>query len=311
LKIIVTGATGFIGGRFVKRMFNETDCELYSLERLSSFRVTDQSRYKQLFHDLRAEVPTQLVEQVKDADYIVHLAGDVSGVKSLADPVLTVDTNVTGTFNMLELARKISNLRKFIFISTGEVVGAVPMHHSLDESAPLHPSNPYAASKAAAEALVNAYHVSYGVPTVIIRSMNVFGPKQQQARFIPMTLKSLLNKQVVSCHVGANGVIGSRNWLHVDKFVDAIKRAVDPTYCFQDGGVYHVVGPERNNLEIINSLARAINLTFVVNPIVPGASHDLRYALCDTKLGYDFSHDFEATLAETARWYASHLETLA
>lgn len=297
-KILITGATSFIGSKFLSRLL-KTDYEICSLERLPR-RHEEVGRLKIFYHDLRAEVPEHVVKGARGADVLVHLAADVSGIKSLADPRLSVETNVVGTFNTLELARKL-NLRRFIYVSTGEVVGSAPFPFFLDERAPLRPSNPYAAAKAAAEALVNAYRVSFGVPALVVRSMNVFGPGQQLTRFVPMVSDALCKKQRIKCHVGRDGTVGSRCWLHVDKLVGALMRAVDPRHNYHVGEIYHVVGPERTNEEIIRSLAGALNLDFQLEKVVPGPSHDLRYALKDTKLDYQFEDDFEDTLAATAR----------
>jgi dTDP-glucose 4,6-dehydratase len=302
-KILLTGATSFIGKRFLEDVLALTDWAVYSLERRYQ---PNQDRVQRFYHDLRAEVPVQIVNQIQDADYLVHLAADVSGIKSLADPVLTVTTNVVGTYHTLELARKL-NLKKFVYVSTGEAVGSAPFPMYLAEDAPLRPSNPYAASKAAAEALVNSYQVSFNLPTMIIRVMNVFGPGQQLIRFVPTVLKNLLEKAIIKCHVGPDGRCGSRSWLHVEKVSETFLRLLENGKL---GEIYHVVGPERSNLDIILGLAKALNVSFCAKNVVPGPSHDLRYALKDTKLGLDFSTDFDQTLVDTARWYDAHREAL-
>ena len=298
-KILLTGATSYIGGKFVEAVLEQTDWEIYSLERLPV--RSDEPRLRRFYHDLRAEIPAQLAERVKDVDYLVHFAADVSGAKSVIDPVMTVTTNVVGTYHTLELARKL-NLKKFMQISTGEVVGSVPAPVCLAEDAALYPSNPYASSKAAAEMLVHCYQLSYDLPAMIVRSMNVFGPRQGFNRFLPVAIRKLLNDQMIDCHVGEDGVSGSRNWVRVDHFVNSLIRLLDIGAV---GEVYHVIGPERNNEQIIEILGAALGVTPKINKIVPGMSHDLRYALRDTKLGFTFEC-LEADLAETAWWYAEN-----
>jgi dTDP-glucose 4,6-dehydratase len=301
-KIIVTGATSFIGSKFVEDVLWHTDWELYCLTRLNSRLLPVSSRVHQIYHDLLAEVPSHVVNQVKDATYLVHFAADVSGIKSLSDPRLSVTTNVVGTYNTLELARKL-NLEKFVHISTGEAVGSAPFPFFLDEKAPLRPSNPYAASKAAAEVLVNSYRVSFAVPAIIVRSMNVFGPGQSTDRFVPAVVRDLIRGNKIKCHVDRLGNSGSRCWLHVDVFSSVLLQNV-----LEDGLVgetYHVVGPERNNWSVIDLLARALHLDYTVENVVPGPSHDLRYALKDTKFGYDFSAGLDEALASTARSLSS------
>lgn len=304
-KIVVTGATGFIGSHFVSEVLDRTDWGILSIERIGRRNARDY--VKVLRHDLRAEIPESIVKQVKDASYIIHFAGDVSGMKSLANPELTVTTNVVGTFNVLELARKIGALEKFIFISTGEVVGQTPNPETRAEDTALHPSNPYSASKAAGEALVNSYKVSFGVPTTIVRLMNVFGPGQSTARFVPMVLKQMIEGQTVTCHVDTNGVPGSRNWMHVDSVSDVLLKIVRD----HPDGIYHLVGPQRTNLEIIQTLAKALSITPKIQNDVPGPSHDHRYALRDSKLGFDFETSFDRNLISVAHWYNEHREALA
>lgn len=298
-KILVTGATSFIGSWFCSHVLMNTDWDIYSIERLP-VRHREASRFEIFHHDVRSEVPDWIVQRVQDADYLVHLAADVSGVKSLADPELSVTTNVVGTFNVLELARKLPHLKKFVQVSTGEVVGAMPFPFFAAEDAPLRPSNPYAASKAAAEALVNAYQVSFGVPAVIVRSMNVFGPGQSVDRFVSGVIRALKTGQTIKCHVGPEGV-GSRCWLHVNRFVKVLARLVEEG---QPGEIYHVVGPERTNKDVIEILANALKVNYGVDYVQAGASHDLRYALKNGKLpelDFGFEQNTDDDLADTAR----------
>ncbi|MHB8501512.1 MAG: NAD-dependent epimerase/dehydratase family protein [Candidatus Acidiferrales bacterium] len=297
IKIIVTGRTSFIGRHFVNDVLKNTDWEIYSLERLP-VRPSVSTRVIPLFHDLRSEVPDWILNRVAGAHYLIHFAADVSGIKSLADPELSVTTNVLGTFNVLELARRI-RIKKFVQVSTGEVVGTMPFPFFADESAPLRPSNPYAASKAAAEALVNAYRVSFYVPSIIVRSMNVFGPGQSLDRFVPQVIDKLRKGQKITCHVGPDGTVGSRCWLHVDKFVSTLMAELIEHG--QPGEIYHVVGPEYTNEDVIDILAQAIGLDYEIDYVQAGPSHDLRYALRDTKLGNMFQfYNIDKDLRETA-----------
>jgi dTDP-glucose 4,6-dehydratase len=303
MKIVLTGATGFVGSRFYTEVLGHTTWDVFSLERLPSKLSSSHIQRllsKTLYHDLRSGVPETIFKQVRDANYLVHFAGDVSGIKSLAHPVQTVETNVLSAFNTLELARKMPALEKFIYISSGEAVGSAKEGETLAEDAPLHPSNPYAASKAAGEALVNAYRVSLGVPGVVVRLMNVFGPGQSDDRFVPMVLKSLIEGREVVCHIDSKGRPGSRNWIHNDLVAKSLLGLIQECRISE---TYHLVGPQRTNREIINVLASALSLTPNVKEVVPGPSHDHRYALRNTKISWDFETGFEQTLVSTAHWY--------
>jgi dTDP-glucose 4,6-dehydratase len=300
VKLLVTGRTSFIGRHLISELLKTVDCEVYSIERLP-VRPNLSTRVTPLFHDLRSEVPDWLAKRVQDADYLVHLAADVSGIKSLSDPGLSVQTNVVGTLNVLELARKLPNLKRLVYVSTGEVVGAMPFPFFADEKAPLRPSNPYAASKAVAEVLVNAYRVSFGVPGVIVRSMNVFGVGQSLDRFVPMVIDKLKKGQSITCHVGQDGTVGSRCWLHVNRFVKVLARLMEEA---EVGQTYHVVGPERTNEDVIDVLAHALGVHQELGYVKAGPSHDLRYALKNGKLpelDFGFEAQTDDDLADTAR----------
>jgi dTDP-glucose 4,6-dehydratase len=283
-KILLTGATSFVGRHLMQDLYKDTNWQIYSLERLPKeprFYFDSDGRITVIHHDLRAAIPDRIVEQVWDVDYIVHLAAEVSAAKSLSDPQSTVDTNVVGTYNMLELARKTKS-KRFVYVSTGEVLGPVPFPFRLDESKPLRPTTPYAASKAAGEALVNAYHVSYGVPTIVVRPMNMFGELQTHG-FVLSTIQNLLKGRTIKCHVDATGRCDSRNWMYVDKFNSVLRWLLENS---KEGETYHVVGPERDNLEIIEDLAHALNKTpFIENVPTPG---EHRYVLEDTKIMIDW-----------------------
>jgi dTDP-glucose 4,6-dehydratase len=305
-KILVTGANGFIGRRLVQRLLCDHGVSVLELVRspgatqsLSNIAKTDVN------HDLRAPVPDRIIERLQDVTHVVHAAAVVSGVTSLADPVTTVTTNVVGTYHMLEAVRKIRTLKKFLFISTGEVVGHISDGEA-DESAPLRPSNPYSASKAAGEELCRAYKKCFGVPAVTVRLMNVFGYEQDAPRFLPLACNRIMSGLPALCHVDGLGRPGSRNWMPVgecSKLVSGLlldEKAVDD--------VYHIVGPELDNAEVVHALASGLEaVAYEVKAIRAPASHDLRYALRDTKSAGEYSFmDKEyvrLSLGSEARYY--------
>ena len=150
MKILITGMTGFTGARLAKHILESTDWEIYSLERITS--RPDQlgfssPRIHRLYHDFRTELPERLLKILEGVDYIAHVGAEVHGLRSLENPELFVQTNVMGTFNILEVARHIRP-KKFIYLSSAEAVGATSTE-SLEEDAVMKPSNPYAAAKAA------------------------------------------------------------------------------------------------------------------------------------------------------------------
>lgn len=299
MKVLVTGATSFVGRSLIKRLLEDTEWDVVALLRPPRREVARSTRLRHVYHDLRAPFTAALRDEIGHGATVVHAGAEVSAIRSLTDPVAFSQTNVLGTFHTLEASRALRAPR-FIYVSTGEAVGAAAPGQYLAEDAPLRPSNPYAASKAAGEELVRAYHRSFGVPGVIVRSMNLFGPAQGLERFIPYVVKQVKTNQPVVCHVDRQGRPGSRNWLHVGHFTNVLRAMAQEG---QPGETYHVVGPERTNREVIELVGTALDLEPKIVCREPGPSHDMRYALKDTKLGLDFSADFTQLVLETARWY--------
>lgn len=297
-RVLLTGATGFLGDHLTDHILRDTDWEIVAFAR-NPRKGVQLSRVTWLKHDLLDPVPEWLIQKVGKIDYIVHAGAEVSGINSIVDPVKSVRTNVYGTFHLLETARKLKP-KSFIYVSTGEAVGATNEPDGLSEDAPLKPSNPYAASKAAGEELVRVYVKSYGVPAAIVRSMNLFGERQSLDRFIPMIATKMLRHEPITCHVAPNGMPGSRNWLPIETFVAWLVDVLDLAV---PGGVYHLVGPERNNLQIIHLVSSALDAEPKIETRVPGATHDIRYALKNTKLNLTWHGEFEKAVFAAARWY--------
>lgn len=298
MKVAITGTTGFVGGRILKNLiFNNVRCR--SIERNASGNDV-------ICHDLMAPFPERAFNRLVDTDVFIHAAGNVSGAASLRHPRATVTDNLISTFNVLELARSLPKLKKFIYISTGEAVGAVPEGVSYDETATLHPSNPYSASKAAAEELCRAYRLNFGVPVIVVRSMNLFGPGQSKSRYVPKVIKALLRGDIIPCHVGKDGRPGSRNWLHISDFISDLRYVAHEDNADE---IYHVVGPERTNQQVIDVLAKALRIVPKVEYVVAPDSHDMRYALCSRFVPKRFD-TIDGDLAATAWWYANNTEAL-
>lgn len=309
-KILITGMTGFAGSHLAHYVLDNTDWEIYSLERLSSrLGQIESPRIHKLCHDFRAELPDRLLKSLEGIDYIIHNGAEVHGLKSVENPELYVHTNVMGTFNLLEAARKLKP-KKFIYVSSAEAVGGAPIGKCWDENATLKPSNPYAASKAIGEMLVRAYHISFNVPALSVRMMNVFGERQDTSKFLPATIKKVLSGETVVCHVDNSGISGSRHWIYVGELIMAFFNLF---IWGSPGETYHVVGPEISNLEIIRTVASVLGVkSCSVDFAQPGPSHDMRYSIQDTKLStiaYDPSNT-EYEMRKTIAWYKEHPEWL-
>jgi dTDP-glucose 4,6-dehydratase len=312
-KILLTGATGFTGARLAKHLLENTDWEIFSLERISVRPnqlgdLASSPRIHRIYHDFRAELPERILKQLEGVDYIVHNGAEVHGLRSLENPELFVHTNVMGTFNMLEAARHIKP-KAFLYVSSAEAVGAAPTG-SLKENCTLKPSNPYAAAKAAGEMLARTYYRSFDVPAMTVRTMNIFGEQQDTSKFLPATIKKVLNGETVTCHVDANGKSGSRHWIYVGELVKAMHTLL---CCGWPGEVYHVVGPEIDNLEVIRTVASTLLVKMCdLQFQQPGPSHDMRYSIQDTKLNGDFYNTIDTLkdMRSTVKWYQENPQWL-
>lgn len=325
-RILVTGSAGFIGAHFVEHLIAKTDWHIIGLDsfrhRGDSQRVyQDPKRYEVFTHDLTTPISTRLRYKVSDVDYIVNVASESHVDRSITDPVPFVQNNVNLALNMLELARELKP-KAFVQVSTDEVCGpALDGVNHAEWSTPL-PSNPYAASKAAQEAIAQGYWRTYGVPVIITRTMNNFGERQDTEKFIPMLIKRIQRGETCVIH-GSPGNIGSRKYLHARNHADAILfilKNIAPIQ-YNEGvdrpDMFNVVGDvEKNNLEmaelVADMLRKALKYDLVeFHKARPG--HDRRYSLDGSKLksfGWVPPVDFETSLRKTIEWSLNHPEWL-
>lgn len=283
MKVLLTGATGFIGSKIVEEQLALGN-EVLSLERINPRNPLGvfRSSVQPIYHDFQAPLPPRLIAKLEDVDSIIHCGAEVHGLRSLENPELFVRANVLGTYHLLLAARWIKKLQRFVYVSSAEAVGSCSAPDSCDEDATLKPSNPYAAAKASGELLCRSFRESFGVPTIVVRTMNVFGERQDTGKFIPATIKKILAGEWVTIHVGPDGHSGSRQWIHVKDCAQAIAFVSAQGWV---GQTYHIVGPEKSNQEIVCAVARFLNVPLRQNLAVPGRSHDMRYNIVDNKLG--------------------------
>ncbi|MCL6581178.1 MAG: dTDP-glucose 4,6-dehydratase, partial [Firmicutes bacterium] len=244
-------------------------------------------------------------ELVAEADAVVNFAAESHVDRSIADPTAFLRTNVLGTQVLLDAARE-ARVGVFVQVSTDEVYGSLGPEGRFTETSPLAPSSPYSASKAAADLLALAYHRTYGLPVVVTRSSNNFGPRQYPEKLIPVLVLRALEDRPLPLYGDGTNV---RDWLYVEDNCRAIGLALRRG---RPGEVYNVgAGEERSNLEVARAVLKALGkpeslITFV--PDRPG--HDFRYALDVAKarreLGWEPRWRFDDALAVTVDWYARH-----
>lgn len=310
-KILLTGRSGFVGHHLTLSLLQH-NYDVISLDRSPQYGyiltngLASTISVTSVQHDFRAFLPDRILKTCEGVDYIIHNGATVHGLRSLEDPELFVHTNVMGTFNMLEAARVLKP-KKFLYVSSAEAVGSAPSTvKSWDEEVTLHPSNPYAAAKGAGELLCQSYMASFGVPCAIVRTMNIFGEYQDTSKFVPMVIKKILNDEEVICHT-KDGVSGSRHWIYVKTLVDAMIQLLQS----DKTGIYHIVGSELSNLEVIRLIERGLDQKANLIFKEPGKTHDMRYSIRDTKLNnYPEISNTELDLIKTAIAYKHNQEWL-
>lgn len=328
MRCLITGCNGFVGFHLVQEIMKTTDWEIVSLERLSNrtpnidregktagvapSRVLpiESPRYTRVYHDFRAPLTDIVLEDIGPIDYIVHNGAEVHAIRSLTDPRSFVESNAVGVFNMLEAARKLQ-VKKFIYTSSAETLGLAPNKTSHSDDAALNPSNPYSAAKAAGEMLCRSYFKSFKVPTIIIRTMNLFGQTQDVTKFVPMAIKKGMTGEVLKIHKRGSE-IGSRQWIHVSNYVDALLFLLRNGV---SGESYNIAGLELNNLMLVKSLNKLLpyqnRIQFELTEAPP--THDIRYNISDQKiraLGWKAPNSWYNTFRDTVQSYLEHPEWL-
>lgn len=304
-RILVTGGAGFIAHHLVYYLLRNTDWEVVVLDRLdysgnlnrlhevvSSYDTDTQKRVQVVFHDLKAELNPQIVNNIGKVDYIAHLAAGSHVDRSILYPMEFVYDNVIGTANILNYVRDLPDLKKFIYFSTDEVFGPAPTGVKFKEYDRYNSTNPYSASKAAAEELVVAWQNTYNIPAIITHTMNVFGERQHPEKFIPMCINKVRNGEIVTIHSNKERTVaGSRHYIHAYDVADAlyflltrdIKLTPTDEYAVAKIEKYNIVGAEElSNLELAQMIAdiQSKELKYeMVDFHSSRPGHDLRYSL--------------------------------
>jgi dTDP-glucose 4,6-dehydratase len=304
MRILVTGGAGFIGSNFVHYMLQR-----YPKDQIV---VLDALTYAGNLNNLKTAMKKiefikgdicdrKLVGKVtKEVDVVINFAAESHVDRSIAEPEPFLTTNVLGTQVLLEAARRFDH-EKFVQISTDEVYGSVA-EGSFKEWDLLRPSSPYATSKAAADMLAHSYFVTYGLPVLITRSTNNFGPYQHPEKLIPKLIVNAMSDKPLPIYGAGKNV---RDWLYVIDNCEAIDLVLRKG---KSGEIYNVgAGNEKMNLELANLILKELgkpkSLIKFVNDR-PG--HDLRYSLnCDKirKLGWRAKTSFEGKIRRTIKWY--------
>lgn len=321
MRILITGAAGFAGSHIAEEMIDQghevvsLDCLTYAgrLDRLAHL-PTD--KVKSVWCDFSAPISDGVLKEIGPVSFIIHNGAESHVMRSFENPRIFVQSNIIGTLNVLEAARKLQPY-KFIYVSTDEVMGPA-VEIPFKESDPLKPTNPYAATKAGGEFLAHAYFRSFGLPVIISRTMNMFGERQHPEKCVPLMVKRVLDGQSILVHgnketfeQGVAWTSGSRYWLHARNQANALYFLLENG---EAGEKYHIGGEHHTNLCIAEKIADALYKEVHIEWTEPlGPIHDFSYALDDSKIrsmGWRPPLDFETSLRRTVQWTADHPEWL-
>jgi len=313
MRILVTGGLGFIGSNFIRFMLDEgRDIKIINLDKMSYGsnpknlkEYENEPRYKFVRGDI-AEYDL-VGKLVKDVDAIVNIAAETHVDRSIANPEEFLKSNTIGVFNLLEAIRRANRQARFIQVSTDEVYGDI-LEGSFRENDRLMPSNPYSASKAAADMFCLAYHRTYGLDIIVTRCTNNFGPYQFPEKLIPKTIiRASLNLKVPVYGSGGN----IRDWIYVLDHCDALMKVL---FHGKSGEIYNISARnEFQNIQIVKKILEIMDkpedlIEFVDDR--PG--HDQRYSLDSSKIRNELrwapKYSFEEALEETVNWYLNNEE---
>ena len=315
-QVLVTGGAGFIGSNFVRHaLATHRDWRITTLDKLTyagrieSLRdVMDDPRHT----FVRGDICDQVVSAplVERADIVVHFAAETHVDRSISAAGEFIRTDVIGTFTLLEAARKAPHLRRFVQISTDEVYGSVA-EGSSRETDELRPRNPYSASKAAADRLAYSYFATYGVPVIITRASNNYGPYQFPEKIIPLFVTNAIDGLSLPLYGDGGNV---RDWLHVDDHCRALQRLIEHGV---SGETYNVGGGnEIRNVDLTHGILDGVGRPrSLVQPVKDRPGHDRRYSLDTTKaraLGWaptvPFADGLRATIKEEDATFKAYYE---
>jgi dTDP-glucose 4,6-dehydratase len=326
VKIVLTGGCGFIGHHFAEYIHKNTDWEIIIFDKLTYASMgLNRLRNNKLYYSERVKIYTidlcnDIAEGIKkeignDIDYIVHMAAETHVDNSIEEPTKIIQNNVNSTLFLLEWARTLPALKIFFYFSTDEVFGPALGETLYKEWDRHRPTNPYSASKSAAENICIAYENTYKVPLMIVNVMNAFGERQHVEKFIPLCIKKIMNDEKIYIHSYPDKIqSGTRFYIHAQNIASAV------LYLITNGKIgekYNISGEkEVSNLDLAQKIAQIMGKTLNYEMVDFHSSrpgHDLRYGLDGNKiyeLGWNPKFNFDKSLEKTVKWTLQNLEWL-
>jgi dTDP-glucose 4,6-dehydratase len=311
MKILVTGGLGFIGTNFIKQIVSRNpDIQLTNIDKMgtgSNPKNLIEFDNKEFYSFIKGDISQiQILKKVmQDIDAVINFAAETHVDRSIANPNPFLKSNVIGAYNILETIRSLETPIRYIQISTDEIYGDI-LKGTFREDDRLKPSNPYSATKAAADMLCQAYHRTYGMDILITRCTNNFGPYQYPEKLIPKTIiRALKNLQIPVYGTGEN----IRDWLYVKDHCDAIELVLKKG---KSGEIYNVSsGNELSTISIVTSILDYLKKTRdLITYVEDRPGHDLRYGLDSSKirkkLKWQPKYSFPSSIQKTIDWYLNN-----
>jgi dTDP-glucose 4,6-dehydratase len=310
MRLLVTGGAGFIGSAFVRlALANSWADRLVNFDKLTYAGnlenlapIEGDARYRFVQGDICDAAQVQRVMDEERPDAIVHFAAESHVDRSILGPGAFVETNVRGTFTMLEAARAAKTAR-FLHVSTDEVYGSIAEPDDADENYPLRPSSPYSASKAGSDLFALSYFTTFHMPVVVTRASNNYGPYQFPEKLIPLMISNAMDDRRLPIYGDGMQV---RDWLYVDDHCRAIQAALSKG---QEGEIYNIGGSRAlPNLEVVKLVLDQLGKpASLMQTVTDRPGHDRRYAITTAKIeqatGWHAEVSFEDGLSRTIQWY--------
>lgn len=328
MRILITGGCGFLGHHVVEHFLKNTDDQIlvptrrsgydiaifdnltyasHGLDRLRDIQALDGKRVSLFTCDLSKDLSVGMLKELQDVSYVVHLAAETHVDNSISRPRDFIESNIMGTYSLLEFARNLPKLKGFLYFSTDEVFGPAPDGVAYKEWDRYNSTNPYSASKAGGEELTLAWGNTYGLPVFITHTMNCFGERQHQEKFIPLCVRKVLDGEFITIHSDPTKTkAGSRSYIHCRNVASAIDFLLPR---FEQRQKYNIVGEkEVDNLTLAQMIADIVGKPLKYEMVDFHSSrpgHDLRYMLDGTKMadmGWKPPVAFEASLEKVVKW---------
>jgi len=334
-RVLITGGYGFIGGNLIRKLLLNSSLKIFNVDKLgyasdqyainnllSNMQSEEQKRYKFFHINLCNLKDVEELINFTKPDLVFHLAAESHVDRSIQKPSDFIDSNINGTFNLLYAVRKLfdsfsdedQNKFKLIHVSTDEVFGTLGVIGQFSENSPYSPRSPYSASKAASDHLVNAWHHTYGLPTITTNCSNNYGPWQFPEKLIPLAINRAINGENIPLYGDGSNV---RDWLFVDDHIDALlmvasKALIGKRYCI--GG-----SNEKTNREVLETICEILDQSIsketsfkkLIKNVEDRPGHDFRYSidssLIQNELGWAPKYNFNQGIKKTVNWYLKNL----